>query len=206
MELKRENSLLKDIVRERMKDKAPELLEKHNTQLPSVVAESMAEATSLLERRDFNLVKALQTAQQSFVVTDPSLPDNPIVFASQGFLEMTGYRMDQVLGRNCRFLQGPDTDPKKIDAIRKGVAAGERATSVTCITHARTRRAIVNRVRVWMRVGPSLTPRRNPRGRHVGVHHELQVGRHALLEPVFRGTPARRERQDRLLRGRPVRR
>jgi hypothetical protein len=38
---------------------------------------------SLLEKTDFNLVKALQTAQQSFVVTDPSLPDNPIVFASQ---------------------------------------------------------------------------------------------------------------------------
>lgn len=64
--------------------------------------ESMAEATALLEKGDFNLVKALQTAQQSFVVTDPSLPDNPVVFASQGFLEMTGYRMDQVLGRNCR--------------------------------------------------------------------------------------------------------
>jgi PAS domain-containing protein len=69
---------------------------------------------SLLDRTDFNLVKALQTAQQSFCVTDPSLPDNPIVFASQGFLEITGYRMDQVLGRNCRFLQGPDTDPRKV--------------------------------------------------------------------------------------------
>lgn len=41
-------------------------------------------------------MKALQTAQQNFVITDPTLPDNPIVFASQGFLELTGYTLDQV--------------------------------------------------------------------------------------------------------------
>lgn len=74
----------------------------------------MEEATSLLDRSDFNLIHAMQLAKQSFVVTDPSLPDNPIVFASQGFLEITGYRMEQVLGRNCRFLQGPDTAHDKV--------------------------------------------------------------------------------------------
>ena len=74
----------------------------------------MEEATSLLDRSDFNLINAMQLAKQSFVVTDPSLPDNPIVFASQGFLEITGYPMEQVLGRNCRFLQGPDTAHDKV--------------------------------------------------------------------------------------------
>lgn len=44
-------------------------------------------------------MKALQTAQQNFVITDPTLPDNPIVFASQGFLELTGYTLDQVGSR-----------------------------------------------------------------------------------------------------------
>ena len=39
----------------------------------------------------------LQMAQQTFVITDPLLPDNPIVFASQGFLTLTGYSLDQVL-------------------------------------------------------------------------------------------------------------
>jgi len=69
-------------------------------------------------------VKALQTAQQNFVITDPLLPDNPIVFASAGFLTLTGYSLDQVLGRNCRFLQGPETDPRAIDKIRQAVTCG----------------------------------------------------------------------------------
>ena len=67
---------------------------------------------------------ALQSAQQNFAVSDPSLPDNPIVYASAGFLALTGYRMAQVVGRNCRFLQGPQTDPAAVARIRDGVAAG----------------------------------------------------------------------------------
>lgn len=50
----------------------------------------------VLDDPDYSLVKALQTAQQNFVITDPTLPDNPIVFASQGFLELTGYTLEQV--------------------------------------------------------------------------------------------------------------
>jgi len=81
-------------------------------------------ANKVLDDPDFNFVKALQTAQQNFVVTDPSLPDNPIVYATQGFLNLTGYTLDQVLGRNCRFLQGPETDPRAVEKIRKAIEAG----------------------------------------------------------------------------------
>merc|ERR1712174_99374 len=73
-------------------------------------------------------------AQHAFVITDPTLTDNPIVFASGGFVTLTGYRMDQILGRNCRFLQGTDTSEKKIDQIRKAVASGEDI-SVTMINY-----------------------------------------------------------------------
>jgi PAS domain S-box-containing protein len=52
------------------------------------------------------------------------LPDNPIVYASQGFLNLTGYSLDQILGRNCRFLQGPETDPKSVERIRKAIDQG----------------------------------------------------------------------------------
>ena len=62
---------------------------------------------------------------QNFVVTDPSLPDNPIVYATQGFLDLTGYTLQQVLGRNCRFLQGPETDPHAVEKIRKSIEVGE---------------------------------------------------------------------------------
>lgn len=76
------------------------------------------------------VVKSLQIAQQNFTITDPSLADNPIVYASHGFLSLTGYSLDQVLGRNCRFLQGPHTDSNAIDILRKGIAAGEDVTTV----------------------------------------------------------------------------
>jgi PAS domain S-box-containing protein len=69
-------------------------------------------------------VSALSGSQQNFAISDPTLPDNPIVYVSQGFLDLTGYPLDQVLGRNCRFLQGPGTDQAAVEVIRKGIAEG----------------------------------------------------------------------------------
>jgi len=89
----------------------------------------------VLDDPDFSFIKALQTAQQNFVVTDPSLPDNPIVYATQGFLNLTGYSLDQVLGRNCRFLQGPETDPKAVGKIRKAIEDG--ADTSVCLLNYR---------------------------------------------------------------------
>jgi len=73
---------------------------------------------------DFRLMSALSGSQQNFAISDPTLPDNPIVYVSQGFLDLTGYTLDQVLGRNCRFLQGPGTDQSAVDVIRKGIQEG----------------------------------------------------------------------------------
>ena len=79
-------------------------------------------------RSDFSLIESLTSGQQNFVLSDPRLPDNPIVFASPGFYELTGYTREQVLGRNCRFLQGAGTDRKAVDVIRTAVANGTDAT------------------------------------------------------------------------------
>ncbi|CAN0224430.1 unnamed protein product [Scytosiphon promiscuus] len=81
-----------------------------------------------LTKADYRLVRSLQTAQQNFVVTEPSLPDNPIVFASDGFLKLTGYTSEEVIGRNCRFLQGPDTDREAVATIRQAIDNGEDAS------------------------------------------------------------------------------
>lgn len=89
-----------------------------------LMASTQGIANKVLDDPDFSFIKALQTAQQNFVVTDPSLPDNPIVYASQGFLNLTGYSLDQILGRNCRFLQGPETDPKAVEHIRTAIEDG----------------------------------------------------------------------------------
>lgn len=55
------------------------------------------------------------------VITDPRLPDNPVVYVTPEFEQQTGYAKEEVLGRNCRFLQGPDTDPKAVGALRYAV-------------------------------------------------------------------------------------
>ncbi|OJJ46033.1 hypothetical protein ASPZODRAFT_67220 [Penicilliopsis zonata CBS 506.65] len=59
-----------------------------------------------------------------FCLTDPSRPDNPIIFASEEFHRTTQYGMDYVLGRNCRFLQGPKTNRNSTRRIREGIEAG----------------------------------------------------------------------------------
>ena len=65
---------------------------------------------------------AVETTRMPMVITDPRLPDNPIVFANNAFLEMTGYSQDEILGHNCRFLQGPDTDPHAVAEVRRHIA------------------------------------------------------------------------------------
>ena len=82
-----------------------------------------------LLKSDFSLIESLTSGQQNFVLSDPRLPDNPIVFASPGFYELTGYTREQVLGRNCRFLQGEGTDPKAVDVIRTAIKSGSDATA-----------------------------------------------------------------------------
>jgi PAS domain S-box-containing protein len=66
---------------------------------------------------------AVETTRMPMIITDPRRPDNPIVFANRAFLNMTGYAADEIVGRNCRFLQGPDTDAATLGEVRAAVAA-----------------------------------------------------------------------------------
>jgi PAS domain-containing protein len=84
--------------------------------------------STALVKSDFQLMASLSSGQQNFVLSDPRLPDNPIVFATPGFYQLSGYTQEQVLGRNCRFLQGPGTNPKSVDIIRKAIATGADCT------------------------------------------------------------------------------
>jgi len=65
---------------------------------------------------------AVETTRMPMIVTDPHQHDNPIVFANRAFLEMTGYSADEIIGHNCRFLQGPETDRETVDAVRESIA------------------------------------------------------------------------------------
>lgn len=126
--LKEENDKLRTSIRKHVGDEQAERLLEQKMDGSNgdmrLTTQSQGAANKVLDDPDFSFIKALQTAQQNFVVTDPSLPDNPIVYASQGFLNLTGYSLDQILGRNCRFLQGPETDPKAVERIRNAIESG----------------------------------------------------------------------------------
>jgi PAS domain S-box-containing protein len=137
IDLQRENAALKDIVRSQVDDEeGRKLLEECDAaeKLPEAVMEACGELSNDMDQEDFNLIKSIQQSQHSFVITDPSLHDNPIVFASDDFLSLTGYAREEVLGRNCRFLQGSETSKDKVDLIRKGLATGDDV-SVTLVNY-----------------------------------------------------------------------
>lgn len=65
---------------------------------------------------------AVALTRMPMLVTDPNQPDNPVAFANRAFCTMTGYSEEEVVGRNCRFLQGPDTDRAIVARVRAAVA------------------------------------------------------------------------------------
>ena len=81
------------------------------------------------------------------VVTDPRQPDNPIVFVSSTFQAISGYSADEVVGRNCRFLQGPDTDPEATQRLRRAIKAGVSET-VDLLNYRKSGEPFINRLLV----------------------------------------------------------
>ncbi len=73
-----------------------------------------------LDRRELAFV-AMERTRMPMVVTDPRQPDNPIVLANRSFLHETGYVADELLGRNCRMLQGADTDRDAVEQIQQAL-------------------------------------------------------------------------------------
>jgi PAS domain S-box-containing protein len=82
--------------------------------------QTSAPANDALGERDI-FFAAVEKTRMPMIVTDPRKPDNPVVFANPAFLQMTGYSMEEVVGNNCRFLQGPETDPATVAEMRQAI-------------------------------------------------------------------------------------
>ncbi|PEQ11898.1 histidine kinase [Novosphingobium sp. PC22D] len=65
--------------------------------------------------------QAMAQTRMAVCLADPRQPDTPILFANRAFRALTGYDERDVIGRNCRFLQGPDTDPEAVRRIREAI-------------------------------------------------------------------------------------
>ena len=99
---------------------------------------SQDELRSLLEEDEIEM---------SVVFSDPSRPDNPMVYVSEEFEAQTGYSPEEAIGRNCRFLQGPETNPHAVEAIRQGLKAETRFT-IDLLYYRKDGTAFMNRLRI----------------------------------------------------------
>ena len=89
---------------------------------PALVNEIRARLAGMSEHEELLLLRdAIQATNNVVLRTDPTLPDNPIVYVNQGFETLTGYSRDEVLGRNCRLLQGDDHDQEGVHQLREAI-------------------------------------------------------------------------------------
>ena len=88
---------------------------------------------------------AFSRATISIVLTNPNIRDNPIVFINEAFEELTGYSRSAVIGRNCRFLQGPGTDEADVAAIRDAIERREEL-AIDLLNYRADGESFVNRL------------------------------------------------------------
>jgi len=61
----------------------------------------------------------------AIVIANPNLPDCPIIFVNDKFLEHCGYSLNEIVGRNCRFMPGPNTEPEAVELFRHSIRTRE---------------------------------------------------------------------------------
>ncbi|VTR92564.1 multi-sensor hybrid histidine kinase : Multi-sensor hybrid histidine kinase OS=Chthoniobacter flavus Ellin428 GN=CfE428DRAFT_6228 PE=4 SV=1: Response_reg: GAF: PAS_9: GAF_2: PAS_3: PAS_9: HisKA: HATPase_c: Response_reg [Gemmata massiliana] len=116
--------------------------------------------------------RAVRAVTQGILIADAAQPDNPIIYATPGFERMTGYGVEEVLGRNCRFLQGPDTDRATVSRLREAIRVGE-SCSAELLNYRKDRTPFWNDL--------SVAPVRDETGRlthFVGVLTDVTSRRH----------------------------
>lgn len=110
-------------------------------------APAAAKPSVMSDRRELALV-AVERTRMPMVVADARQPDWPIVLANEAFLQLTGYSADEVLGRNCRFLQGPGTAPEAIAEIRRGIASDEHFVTVELLNYRKDGSSFWNQLEI----------------------------------------------------------
>lgn len=101
-----------------------ELQKRLRTSTSSANANETALSNNLLRKLAPLKELAMDSLEEGVTIADFTHPLQPLVFANQGFTEITGYTVDETVGKNCRFLQGPDTEPEVVSRIKHAVMNG----------------------------------------------------------------------------------
>ncbi|WP_207540126.1 ATP-binding protein [Sabulicella rubraurantiaca] len=136
------------------------------------------------------LALAVAAVPTGITVADPSLPDCPLVFVNPAFCRITGYPAEEVLGRNCRFLQGAGTEREALLELRRAFAERKPVT-VELTNHRKDGRRFINE----LRMAPVLAPD----GRliaFVGIQHDISARRRAERNALKARRKAERASQE----------
>lgn len=93
------------------------------------------------------LLRAVESSLTGVVISDCNQPDMPLIYVNPSFTELTGYSLDECVGKNCRFLQGPETDQEEVDKIRAAIKYGNNCT-VTILNYRKDGTTFWNELRI----------------------------------------------------------
>lgn len=93
------------------------------------------------------LLDILDQAKNGIAITDPNLPDNPLIYVNQAFSDLFGYTYDEVIHKNCRFLHGDDREQLALDEIRRAITAKINVT-VTLRNYAKEGQLVYNEITI----------------------------------------------------------
>ncbi|WP_299813010.1 PAS domain-containing protein [uncultured Jannaschia sp.] len=117
------------------------------------MAKDRSDFPSTPEPLEPSVLRMLEQVRVPICVTDPNQTDNPIVYVNSAFLDLTGYTEAEVLNRNCRFLQGPDTTAESIAAVRKAIVDNVR-TTIEIVNYRKDGSSFLNA----LQIGPIQNP------------------------------------------------
>ena len=129
------------------------------------------------------LKQAVDATSSGIIISDPHLPDNPIIYHNSTFERLTGYQEAEITGRNCRFLQGPDTNPEAISCIRQAIRS-RTDCQVTLLNYRKDGTPFWNE----LYMSPVREPRTGRLTHYIGVQNDVtarikaEQERDALLE------------------------
>jgi len=92
-------------------------------------------------------IQGIETSPVAMLLTDATKPDNPVAYVNPAVEALTGYRPEEIVGKNCRMLQGPGTDPAARAALREAIAAG-KAFNIDLLNYRKDGTSFWNRVNI----------------------------------------------------------